>query len=160
MDIVGMIVSVVGVATGVSGMFLGILNFRRDSLEALNLYFAQSRNELITKGKAVIYNSNEEEIKKMLNDFPYNVPDSIVEVITFYHHWGLMLKHHQLPFWLFYDKKTGITASGIAVVRTFKIVEPIVKYYRKNNERFAEYYEMLYNKLSKHYSIDTNIETE
>lgn len=45
------VISIIGMVTGVSGMVLGILNFRRDSLEALNIYFSQARNELITEGK-------------------------------------------------------------------------------------------------------------
>lgn len=160
MDIVG----VIGIVTGVSGMVLGILNYRRDSLDALNLYFAQSRDEKVTEGKKLIYNSSKEEFKKMLNDFPNNVPESIVEVINFYHYWGLMIKRHQIPFWLFYDKKTGITASGIAVVRTYKEVSEIVEKYREKNNKYAEYYQQLYNKLSKYYPEipprSTNIETE
>lgn len=86
----------------------------------------------------------------MKKDFPNNVPDPIVEVINFYTHWGLMVKHRQLPIWLFYDKKTGITTSGNAVMVTFDTTKPLFDCYRKHkNPHYAEYYEYLYNEIKK-----------
>lgn len=148
------ILSIIGTISGILGSVLGILNYQRNSLEALNLYFAQSRSKLITDGKSKIYNSTFQEIDSMLQNFPHNIPESIIEVINFYHHWGLMLRHHQLPLWLFYDKKTGLTASGIAVVRTFKKVDPIISRYREDNPKYAEYYIMLNEKLKDYYNDD------
>lgn len=86
----------------------------------------------------------------MKKDFPNNVPDSIIEVINFYTHWGLMVKHHQLPMWLFYNKKTGITTSGNAVTVTFDTTKPLIDRYKKHkNPHYAEYYEYLYNEIKK-----------
>lgn len=144
------IISVVSLITAILGLVISFFNFHRSSLEALNLYFSRARDEKFVEGKKIIYNSTPQAIEEMKKDFPNKVPDSIVEVINFYTHWGLMVKHRQLPMWLFYNRKTGITTSGNAVTVTFDITKPIIDCYRKHkNPHYAEYYEYLYNEIKK-----------
>lgn len=145
----GIIVGIASIIIGIVGLIISILNFRRNRLEVLNQYFSYAREKEIVYGKRLIYNSSSQEIEDMKKDFPKRVPDTVVEVINFYHHWGYMIKLRDLPLTLFYDRKTGITASGIAVIRTFDILSPIIGCYRKKNSKYAEYYEYLYNKINK-----------
>ncbi|MCH5205692.1 MAG: hypothetical protein J1F09_01980 [Oscillospiraceae bacterium] len=148
-SIIGAITGSIGMITGVGALILGILSFRSNYLDSISSYFTQARSEAIVQGKKIIYNSNPQQIEEMLDDFPNKVPDSIIEVINFYHNWGMMLKLHKIPRLHFYNKK-GKTASGVAVTKTYLKLKPIIDCYRLNNPEYAEYYIYLYNEIDKH----------
>lgn len=144
-DILSFIFSVLGAITGLIGLLISILSYSHNKIEALNLYFIQARDPFLMEGKKIIYDLEIGQVIATDNDS--DIVSRISHVINFYHHWGLMIKHKQLPFWIFYDSKFGITSSGIAVIRTFNRLKPTIKKIRMKNNKYAEYYEWLYNEL-------------
>lgn len=151
-DFCTIITGIAGIVTSIFAILISASSNKRNRLEVLNQYFSYAREKDIVYGKRLIYNASPNQIEDMKKDFPHRVPDTVVEVINFYHHWGFMLKLHDLPMFLFYDKKTGITASGIAVIRTFETLKPIIDCYKEKNSRYAEYYKYLYDEINKEVS--------
>lgn len=144
-DILALIFGIFGSVTGLIGLFISILSYNHNKIETLNLYFIQARDEFLMEGKKIIYDL---AIGQVIDtDCKTDTLSRVSHVINFYHHWGLMVKHNQLPFWIFYDNESGLTSSGIAVIRTYEQLKPTIKKRRKNNEKYAEYYEWLYNEL-------------
>lgn len=96
-DILTLIFGIAGMVTGIAGFIISALAYNHNKIEALNLYFIQARDPLLMEGKKIIYHlPNEQSIDiSDENDIP------ISHVINFYHHWGLMVKRKQLPFWIF-----------------------------------------------------------
>lgn len=140
-EILALVFGILGSVTGLIGLFISILSYNHNKIESLNLYFIQARDPFLIEGKKIIYDLSKEQI--------IGTNEKVSHVINFYHHWGLMVKRHQLPFWIFFDKKLGITSSGIAVIRTYNRLKPTIKMFRNKNPKYAEYYEWLYNKLIK-----------
>jgi hypothetical protein len=62
-------------------------------------------------------------------------------VISFYHLWGLITKKKLLPSWVF------DSISGERVVQLYRILSKIIDVERKENPRYAEYFEWLKNKI-------------
>lgn len=146
-DILSLIFGVFGAVTGLIGLFISILSYKHNKIEALNLYFMQAREPFLMEGKKIVYALSKNQV--IDTNCENDILERISHVINFYHHWGLMIKHNQLPFWIFLDKESGITSSGIAVIRTYNRLKPTIKRFRNNNPKYAEYYEWLYNKLIK-----------
>lgn len=146
-DILSLIFGIFGGITGLIGLIISILSYNHNKIEALNLYFIQARDSFLMEGKKIIYDLPKEQIidTKYKND----ILERVSHVINFYHHWGLMVRRKQLPFWIFYDNRSGITSSGIAVIRTYNRLKPTIKSFRYKNSKYAENYEWLYNKLIK-----------
>lgn len=153
-DILALIFGVLGSVTGLIGLFISILSYNHNKIEALNLYFIQARDEFLMEGKKIIYDLAIGQVVD--TDYKTDTLSRVSHVVNFYHHWGLMVKHKQLPFWIFFDKKSCITASGIAVIRTYNRIKPTIIRFRNNNPKYAEYYEWLYNKLIKQCHANEN----
>lgn len=144
-DVLTLASGIFGMVTGIVGLGISYLSYNHNKIEALNLYFIQAREPFLMEGKTIIYNLPEGGKIDFSNS--NDTLKKVSHVTNFYTHWGLMVKRKQLPFWMFYDKKTGITASGIAVARTFNRLKPTIQYIRLKNKKYAEYYEWLYNKI-------------
>ncbi len=134
-----LIFGIVGLITGCLGVIISILSYRHNKIDALNNYFTYDRDIDFIKGRNIANNLKE----KIAEDENYYIS----LVVNTYHHWGLLVKHHQLPFWVFYDKKYGITASGIAIIKNYKKLEHLISERRKDNREYACYFSWLYKKV-------------
>lgn len=146
-DVLTLVFGILGMVTGIVGLCISFFSYDHNKIEALNLYFIQAREPLLMDGKKIICDLQKDE--KIDLSCADDILEKVSHVTNFYHHWGLMVKRNQLPFWIFYDKKSGITSSGIAVVRTYNRLKPTIQYFRRKNEQYAEYYEWLYNQIIK-----------
>lgn len=129
-----------GLATAIVSIIISIITYNHNKIEALNSYFNYDRNEQFMKGRREVYNMD-------ANTIVDNNDTNIATVLNAYHHWGLLVKHKQLPFWIFYDKRHGLTSSGITIARTYKKLQKTIKERQKSNKYYAQHYEYLYHKI-------------
>ncbi len=144
-DYFTIIIGLIGVVTGVSGMIVSIRSFYHNKIDALNMYFSYDRDKDFIEGRRLVYNLEHGVVLDEQCDKHTSI--TLACLINAYQHWGMLLKQKQLPFWIFYDKKTGITASGIAVIRTYNKLRPTIAYYKFKNPKYADSYEYLYNRI-------------
>lgn len=139
------IFGIFGMITGSIGIIFSILSYKNNKMQAVATYFSNDKDLNFIEGRRIVYNLKPGEIVN--ESSPHR--QKISFVLNTFHAWALLVKHKQLPLWVFYDKKMGITSSGIAVIRTYKKLQPTIQYYRKSNPKYAEYYEWLYNEILK-----------
>lgn len=140
MDIV---FGIIGIFTGTIATIISILSYNHNKIEAVTAYFAYDKDLNFLKGREIVYNLEDNYIVTKDSELSQNVSF----VMNTFHSWGLLVKHRQLPLWVFYDKKYGITSSGITVIRTYRKLIPTIRHYRNFNVKYAEYYEWLYNQI-------------
>lgn len=144
-DVFAIVFGVFGIITGLAGMIVGILSYSHNKIDALNLFFDYDKDKEFLEGRKIVYNLSEKQL--VTERSSRDVRNRVSCVVNAFQRWGLLVKHRQLPFWVFYCKKTGITASGIAVIRTYNKLKPTIKYFRNKNPKYAENYEWLYQKI-------------
>ena len=81
------------------------------------------------------YNSSE---KDLLNNI------SFAKVCSHYHFYGLMLKKHYIPSWVFKS------ANGSAIIRCYEKAIHYIWLRRKEDPYYAEYFEWLYSWVITH----------
>ena len=146
-DYFSLIIGIIGVITGVSGMIVSIRSFYHNRIDALNMYFSYARDSDFIKGRRLVYNLEHNVVIDESCDEIISI--TLACLMNAYQHWGMLLKHKQLPFWIFYNRKTGVTASGIAVIRTYNKLRPTIDYYRNKNPKYADSYTYLYDRIVK-----------
>lgn len=134
-----------GMITGTIGIIFSILSFRNNKMQAVATYFSNDKDINFIEGRRIVYHLKPGEIV----DENSSKGQSVSFVLNTFHSWALLVKHKQLPFWFFYDRESGITSSGIAVIRTYRKLIPTIKYHQTHNAKYAEYYEWLYNEIIK-----------
>lgn len=144
-DYFTIIIGIIGVITGISGMIVSILGFYHNRIDALNLYFSYDRDKDFIKSRKLVYNLKHGAVIDEKCDEDTSI--TLACLINAYQHWGMLLKHKQLPFWIFYNKKTGVTASGIAVIRTYNKLRPTIAYFKMKNPKYADSYTYLYDRI-------------
>lgn len=148
MNILTIVISSIGAITGILGLILSILSYQRNKFETINSFFQYMRDNEFLQARKFIYNLQDNTVINASSSEDDN--NKVAIVANAYHHWGLLVKHKQLPLWIFYDRNNGLTASGIAVIRMYKKLVPTINYRHQNgNPKYAEYYKWLYNKLTK-----------
>lgn len=134
-----------GMITGTIGIIFSILSFRNNKMQAVATYFSNDKDINFIEGRRIVYNLKPGEIV----DENSSKRQGVSFVLNTFHSWALLVKHKQLPFWVFYDKEKGITSSGIAVIRTYRKLIPTIEYNQKRNAKYAEYYKWLYDEILK-----------
>lgn len=166
-----LIVSLVAIISGVSGVIVGLSSLRATQLDSVRDYFTSGDTEEFITARRIIYtygkhlenggnnvffknfklpfkNKNNEDVELSKQ----NVLDAISFIANFFHQWGLLTKNRYLPLWVFES------SSGVAVYRLFEYSKEIIAYHRENNNPFyAENFEWLYNKIKKTYKYEINI---
>ena len=104
-------------------------------MKAVNEFFTAVEDEKLIAAKRHIYNST----KFTLDD------EEAAIVVNFFHHWGLLVKKHYLPIWVF-DSGTGKGACRLYEKVSTYIARRRVDH---NDPTYAEHYQWLYMKLKK-----------
>lgn len=133
------VVNIVAIISGVSGVIMGLTSFKMANLDAVKEYFQQGDSDDFIKARKNVYKTAEEKRKIEKHN------ENAAKVISFFHFWGLMVKKKYLPIWVFED------ASGFAVVKLYRILEPHIKERRADNPYYAKHFEWLANEIKKRY---------
>lgn len=145
-DLIIIIVSILALIISVAGFFISCLNYKHDQFEYINSFFEHMLDHDFVEARKFVYNM---ELNKCIKlDSSDKEQYNVAMITNTYHHWGLLLIHKQLPLWIFYDKKNGLTSSGIAVIRLYNKLRPTIEYRRNNgNLEYAKFFEKLYDRL-------------
>lgn len=146
-DFITIVISALGLISGLIGMVIGVLSYLHNRSLAVNTYFEQDANVRLSDARHFIYNLSEDEC--ITNDHSVKETGMVGAIVSFYDHWGLMIVRKQLPLWVFYCRKDGLTASGYSVIRLYRKLKPTIAYRRHQNYRYAFYFERLSNILLK-----------
>jgi len=167
-NVLQLIVSLVAIISGVSGVVIGLSSLRSAQLDSIRDYFSSGDSKEYSYARSIIYRYGEHIENNGVNvyskDFKmkhYDIQGNDVEltkldvikavsfVSNFFHQWGLLAKNRYLPIWVFES------ASGVAVYRLFEYSREIIDEYRKTkNPFYAENFEWLYNKIKKTYRYE------
>ena len=136
------VVNIVAILSGVTGILVGVASIRISNLGAVEEYFQQGDAKEQTEARRKIYVliNNGQKIDK--NDV------DAATVIAFFHFWGLMVKKHYLPIWVFES------ASGYAVIKLYEGLLGMIGERRQDNPEYAQYFEWLYVKVKKKLNIN------
>ena len=133
------VVNLVAIVSGISGIIMGLVSLKMVNLDAVKEYFQQGDSDDFIAARKKVYELGEtnERIE------PYN--SEVGKVVSFFHFWGLMVKKKYLPIWVFED------ASGFAVVKLYRILEPHIEERRVDNPYYAKYFQWLAEEIEKKY---------
>ena len=131
------IVNIVAILSGISVILVGAASIRISNLGSVQEYFQQGDSKEYTEARRKLYNKIDKKQKIDKDDL-----DAAI-VVSFFHFWGLMVKKHYLPIWVFES------ASGYAVIRLYEGISGMIEERRKENSQYAEYFEWLYKKVKK-----------
>lgn len=131
------IVNIVAILSGISGILVGAASIRISNLGAVQEYFQQGDSREYTEARRKLYYKIDKREKIDKDDIDAGI------VVSFFHFWGLMVKKHYLPVWVFES------ASGYAVIRLYEGITEMIEDRRKDNPQYAEYFEWLYKKIKK-----------
>ena len=131
------VVNIVAILSGISGILVGAASIRISNLGAVQEYFQRGDTKEYTEARRKLYNKIDNKQKIDKDDLDAGI------VVSFFHFWGLMVKKHYLPIWVF------DSASGYAVIRLYEGITRMIEERRKDNPQYAEYFEWLYKKIKK-----------
>lgn len=131
------VVNIVAILSGISGILVGAASIRISNLGAVQEYFQQGDSKEYTEARRRVYDKIQKKQKIDKEDIDAGI------VVSFFHFWGLMVKKHYLPVWVFES------ASGYAVIRLYEGITDMIEERRKDNPQYAEYFEWLYKKVKK-----------
>ena len=125
--------------SGGCALVFGILSYRMNKRETIKEYLTDDISTKIVEARTNIYkNDNGKPIKnKQLNK-------SFAIVCSHYNYYGLLLKKHYIPLWVFRG------SNATAVTRCYKICENYIEKRRsEGNVDYAHYFEELYKVVIK-----------
>lgn len=130
----GFVFSVIGAITGIIGLIISLIGMQKSRYDVVSEFLSQIEDSEFIKIRKYVYNEALEE----------NDPKA-ASIVNFFHHWGLMVKKHYLPIWVF----DGATGNGM--LRLFEKVKPYIENNRKrnNDKEYAQYFEWLCGKVEK-----------
>jgi len=131
----GLIGGITGIVSFIISLSFNIYGVFQNRFQALSEYYSMDRDVEFVKARRKIYNLEENQISE---------DASVSMLISMFHFYGLMVKKHRLPFYIFKS------ASGLAVVKMYDKLKPTISMRRKDNKYYAEYFEWLYNKVKKY----------
>ena len=160
-----MIVSLVAIISGVSGVIIGLSSLRSAQLGSINDYFTSGDTKEFKHARGILYTyalqysnngisvfnkdfklQHHDIDKKPIVLYKDDVISTISYISNFFHQWGLLTKHRYLPLWVFQS------SSGISVYRLYNASREVIDTYRKtSNPFYGEYFEWLYLKVYKTY---------
>jgi len=133
------IVNIVAIVSGASGVIIGLSGFKISSLDAVKEYFQQGDAERFIKARHNIYSVSEEG-----KSIEFENKDASI-ICSFFHFWGLMVRKKYLPIWVFES------ASGIAIIRLYDILKDFIDEHRISNPFYAEHFEWLVCSVKRKY---------
>lgn len=164
-NVLQLIVSLVAIISGVSGVIIGLSSLRSAQLGSINDYFTSGDTKEFKHARGILYTyalqysnngisvfnkdfklQHHDIDKKPIVLYKDDVISTISYISNFFHQWGLLTKHRYLPLWVFQS------SSGISVYRLYNASREVIDTYRKtSNPFYGEYFEWLYLKVYKTY---------
>lgn len=132
------LVDLVAVVSGITGMFFGVYSYLMTKANMIKEYFMADDADEMRMARKSIYNFTYNSDQELMEN------TSFAKVCSHYHFYGLLLKKHYLPRWIFGS------ANGSAIIRCYEKSIKYILLRRNNDVYYAEYFEWLYNWLLKH----------
>jgi hypothetical protein len=165
-----MVVNLVAIFSGISGLTLGISSINSAKLDNVREYFYTGDTKEYSYSRGVIYKYQmyKLETKKSIysDDFVIqhfdmsgnpillnriNIEQAISYVSNQFHMWGLLTRKGFLPLWVYEG------ASGVAVYRLYESSKDVITHIRNTtNPFYAENFEWLYEKIKVVHKEDIN----
>ena len=136
------IFSLIGAIAGLSGLVFGVIGLIRNRMAAVTSYLEYTREPDFIEARSIVWDLSSYDAAGIERD--RNKATKIETVINTYNMTGLLVRHHQLPKWFFWE-----TAAGDTVVQFYEKLEPYILYLRKKNGvgTYANQFEYLYRLL-------------
>ena len=130
-----LIISLIGAFTAISGLVISIYGIIHNRFESVHEFMRGFEDEDFIEAKKTVYNFDNFETS--------NVHAAMV--VNYFHHWGMLAKHHQLPMWVFDG------ATGVGLCRLHNKLNIYVEKRRKENNdaTYSDCFDWLYNKVDK-----------
>ena len=127
------IAAIIGMVTGISGLIFSFWSHTRSRADIVSSFLAQIRDEKAIAARKHIYNT-----ETIATD-----DEMASSIVNFYHHWGIMVKHHYLPLWAFEE------SNARGTIRLFHKLKPFIEEMRRtqNNYAYASGFQWLCKKL-------------
>lgn len=129
--------SIIGAVTGIIGSLIGIFGVLHNRFLAIHQYMEALEAPDFIKARAYIYNTSPDKI-------PLESEEAS-QIVNFFHHWGLFVKKHYLPLWVF------DSGSGAGVIRLYERTQNCIVARRQHNSdnTYASNFEWLYRELKR-----------
>lgn len=135
-----LLVGFAAIASGVSGVIMTLSLNKVANFEAIREYFQQGDATHMMLNRQAIYEYEEsDEENKALDE------KAAVEICSFYHFWGMMVKKRFLPLWIFKG------ASGVSGVRLHTILQPYINEKKLKKGYYADGFDILVERIKKKY---------
>lgn len=121
--------------SSITAILFGVINYLMTRGEMVKMYFDDHDSETLRKARKEVYEYKYKNKESLLNQ------NSFAVVCNHYHRYGLLLKHHRIPKWVF------DSSNRLAIIKCYEKSLEYIKLRRKDNEYYAEYFEWLYNKI-------------
>lgn len=128
-------ISLIGAFTALCGLAISIYGIFHNRFESAHEFLSGVETEAFIKAKKWVYNTKDFDVKD----------ENAAIVVNYFHHWGMLAKHHQLPMWVFDG------ATGVGLCRLHKILDNYIEKRRVLNKdnSYAECFDWLYHKVKK-----------
>jgi len=140
----GIIFSVIGAITGISGMIFAIIGLYLNRMAAVTSYLEYTRQPDFIEARNFVLDISSYDPKSIDKD-----SDKVYKfecILNTYNMIGLLVRKHQLPKWFFNE-----TSTGDQIIRFYEILEPYVSYKREKYamRNYANQFEYLYKLLKE-----------
>lgn len=132
------LVDIIAILSGVTGMFFGVYSYLMTKANMVKSYFEADDSDEMRIARKNIYNDCSTSEKELFEN------TSFAKVCSHYHFYGLMLKKHYIPAWVFKS------VNGSAIIRCYEKSRKYIELRRKDDFYYSEYFEWLYNWVIKH----------
>ena len=135
-----LIFSLISAVAAIISVVSCLLSFRHNRFLAVDEFLTTIDNKDFIEARKHVYN----------NDHFATDDQKAASVVNFFHHWGLLVKKHYLPLWVFKG------ASGRGAQRLYNRLNGFIMERRKKDadQKHAEYFEWLIFKLKQKGYID------
>jgi len=133
-------IAITGAITGILGLVISCLGYWRNRAEAVSHFFSLDQSPDMIRARGIIYRLE----KDYINTQDDERDKDISFALGVFEYWGVLVKKHQLPYWIFKNR-----ATGICLVQFYSKLEPTIKARQKYNPYQGVNYEWLVNRLRK-----------
>lgn len=165
-----MIVSLVAIFSGISGLVFGLMSLHTANLDNVREFFSTGDQAHIVYARSVLYEYGKYKLRtgKTYRDpeFGFELIDmnqktkvvsqvdieaATSTISNFFHLWGLLTQKGYLPMWVFES------STGISVYRLYQAADDVILERRKGNPLYAQKFEWLYSAISKKYEKEIEL---
>ena len=129
------ILGIIGAVTGIMGIVISLLSYSHNRIEAVNAFFENDRAQPVLEARQIVHNIPSGYDPEQLQREHGN---EVAVLIVTYNHAAILVRKHQLPFWIFKDQ-----SQGFAVMKFFNILRPYIDKRRLDNPGYATQFEYL-----------------